>query len=365
MLAKSALPALDMYCRKANTRSLRKLAYSLGAGLGTNKTSLRSNIMNQAISLNELRQRQLDQGKISVTSIDLGISNFAYAKFEMTLGEELPKLLEWNKFQLEEEFLKSKFKERMSLHPTDTSEVVYNLCEYLTARKKLPDMFTIERQRSRSMSSRSILEPILKVNILEQILFSNLLNKSRYSQKGALNYMVASSDPQRMTSYWNSVMPLKDSIKRSYSKAEEEETKTNGLSNRISKTTKIVTVKKILEGALGIGDYKYISLSPDWSKRLESFIPGNPKFKLYDCAPLGPTSGMKKDDDLADSFLHGLAWIEWLKFYGQIREIVMRKEGKYDQTVLAAFNDTIKSNKLDVNNLNDAQTTIHHKRISS
>lgn len=348
-LPKSALAALDLYCRKASARTLKRLAFSLGAALGVNKSSLRNNILTQAHALEELSKIKLAKGKVCITSIDLGISNFAYAKFELSSTNDLPKLMDWNKFHLEEQFLQP-YGEKMSLHPTDTSQVVYDLCEFLTSQADLPDMFTIERQRARSMSSRAILEPILKVNILEQILFSNLINKTKCHVPNKLDYMVVSSDPQRMTSFWTSFAPIIGVTEQPNQKDSKDMNPKNS-SNRLSKSIKIDTVKHILQGAVGIGDNKMIQLLGDWEARLGSFIPGNPKFKITDCVPLGPTAGVRKDDDLADSFLHGLAWMEWFKFYEQIRKILLKESGKYDQGVLEDFNKHIKNNKFDFPNL--------------
>ncbi|QLQ80629.1 hypothetical protein HG537_0D06300 [Torulaspora globosa] len=345
LLERNALDALDLYCRKANARTLKRLALFLGAAQGTNKTIMRENIQFQARCLEELRKRKQENNVISVLAIDAGIANFAFARFSWASDQRLPLLLDWNKIQLKEKFLPEN-RYSMTLSPRDTSDVVYNLTEYLTSELPVPDMFTIERQRARSMSSKSILEPILKVNILEQVLFSNLENKMRFNHGSSkLNYMVESSDPHRMTSYWCSLTPTKKALSKNFPE-DSEESKLKITSNRLSKSIKINLVKRLLEGALGLTDEKVIDLTPEWSQRLKSHIPRNPKFKLWDCAGLGPKAGARKDDDLADAFLHGLAWIEWLRAYEEVREIVLKEKGKYDQDVLADFNDYCKNKKL-------------------
>lgn len=345
LLERNALDALDFYCRKANVRTLKRLALALGAAQGPNKTSIREKILFQAKVLEELRKRKEQHKTVSILSIDVGIANFAYARFSWSRNQELPVLEDWNKLQLNEKFLPTSH-QSLGLHPVETSEVTYRLTEFLTSELPVPDVYTIERQRARSMSSRTILEPILKVNILEQVLFSNLKNKIRFDNGSAqLNYMVQSSDPQRMTSYWCSLTPTRQALNKNFSQDSEEATLKMS-SNRLSKTIKINLVKRMLEGALRSTDEKMISLTPDWSQRLKSHIFGKKRFKLWDCAGLGPAAGAKKDDDLADSFLHGLAWMEWLRTYEEVRAIVKRDQGKWDEKVLADFNNYCKDKKL-------------------
>lgn len=345
LLEKNALDALDLYCRKANARTLKRLALFIGAAQGTNKSTMRESIMFQAGFLEELRKRKQENNVVSILAIDAGIANFAFARFSWASDQKLPLLLDWNKIQLQEKFLpENRF--TMTLRPRDTSDVIYNLTEYLTTELPVPDAFTIERQRARSMSSKTILEPILKVNVLEQVLFSNLENKIRFNQGPAkLNYMVASSDPQRMTSYWCSLTPTRKALTQNFPE-DSEESKLKITSNRLSKSIKINLVKRLLEGAIGVTDEKLVALTPEWTKRLKYHILRDRKFKLWDCAGLGPKAGAKKDDDLADAFLHGLAWMEWLRAYEELREIVLKEKGRYDQNVLADFNDYCKNKKI-------------------
>lgn len=351
-LIRNGLAALDLYCRKTDGRNLKRLASFLGSALGTNKSHQREKILNQAKMLEELRKKRLNNGTISILSIDAGISNFAFTRFSWALDQEMPMLLDWKKIQLKDKFLGPTHKE-MSLHPEDTSHVVYGLTEYLTSELPLPDLFTIERQRARSMSSRTVLEPILKVNILEQVLFSNLRNKARAQSPAEPKYLVTSSDPQRMTSYWCSLTPTKKVLDKNFPKGSEEaELKMS--SNRLSKSIKIELVKRLLEGALGFEQHKLVNVTPDWEQSLRKHITGNHKFKLWDCADLGSDAGVKKDDDLADSFLHGLAWMEWLRAYEEVYKIVMKEEGRYDANVLADFNNYCRDKKLVLKNLQEA-----------
>lgn len=345
VLKRCPLEALDLYCRKANGQTLKRLALALGAAQGTNKSTIRENILSQAAPLEELRKRKEQNNAVSILAIDAGIANFAFARFSWAKNQHLPQLLDWNKIQLKDKFLPHR--KYMSLSPSDTSEVVYGLTEYLTTELPVPDAFAIERQRARSMSSRTVLEPILRVNILEQVLYSNLKNKIKFNEGSKLNYMVASSDPQRMTSYWCSLTPTRKVLGKNFPDGSEE-AKLKIKSNRLSKSIKINLVKRILEGALGLSQEKIVGLTPDWRQRLKGVISDNCKFKLWDCAGLGPDAGTKKDDDLADSFLHGLAWMEWLRAYEELYSILMKEEGKFDQDVLKEFNSYCKTKKLEL-----------------
>lgn len=342
-VTRGGVGALDLYCRKASAKSLKRLALSLGAGLGTNKTQIREHIVNHVTALEDLRRRRQDNRALSIVSIDAGVSNFALARFSWSFDQELPSLIDWKKIELNQKFMGPE-RVNMSLHPEDTSEVVYGLTQYLTSELPVPDIYTIERQRARSMSSRAVLEPILKVNILEQLLFSNLRNKVRFTPSSKLNYLVLSSDPQRMTSYWCDLTPTRKVLGKTFPKGSEE-AQMKISSNRLSKSIKINLVKRILKSALYDEPGKLISLGPGWNQKLKEVIRGDHKFKLWDCAELGPDAGAKKDDDLADSFLHGLAWMEWLRAYEEVYAIVMKEQGKFDPAVLADFNNYCKDKK--------------------
>ncbi|AQZ11121.1 MRS1 (YIR021W) and CCE1 (YKL011C) [Zygosaccharomyces parabailii] len=337
---RSAIEALDLYCRKANGRTLKTLGVCIGANLGHNKTEARERIVHQAKYLEILSSCKSNNGVTTLTAIDTGVSNFAYSTFKWYKKDELPTLVDWNKIDLRQKFLPSG-DGKMSIDPRDTFLVGHKLTEMFTAILPIPDMFTIERQRIRSQSSKTVLETVFMSNIMEQILYSNLKNKQIYYETN-LKYVVNSSSPQRMVQYWCALRSLK-SLLQEY----KDSNSTSGgappieSGNQCNKTTKVIRinlVRKLLRGSLGLDDYKKCLLTPDWKTKIARQVQAKKKFKLFDCIETGPATGTRKDDDLADSFLHGLAWMQWLKTYEEITEITSANGGSFHQSVLSSFN---------------------------
>ncbi|CAI4034748.1 hypothetical protein SMKI_11G1980 [Saccharomyces mikatae IFO 1815] len=310
------LQLVDSCCQNAKSGQLKSLSFVIGAANGTTKEIKRTYIQEQCKFLEELRQQKIRQGGINILSMDAGVSNFAFSKMQLLNDNPLPKLLDWQKLNLEEKFFQNL--KKLSLNPAETSQLVFDLTEYLFESAPIPDMFTIERQRARTMSSRHILEPILKVNILEQILFSNLENKVKYTnriQNGSkLRYIVRSSDPHRMTSYW--------CFPREETPVGSKKLK----SNKHSKDLRIKLVKKIVSSSIlnkGSKDpTELVEFTEIWEKRIRNALAKKKSFKLCDILEFLDNSGVKKDDDLADSFLHSLSWIEWIKNYENIAELL-------------------------------------------
>ncbi|CCH59906.1 hypothetical protein TBLA_0C00910 [Henningerozyma blattae CBS 6284] len=394
--------ALELYCKKANAKTLRKLALSIGAKQGNCKTQCTKLILRQGGILERLRNIKERKGSVSIIAIDTGISNFSFTKFELEhkrptysdrglininynpqnaieydrTAEELPLLLEWKKFHIAQAF-GGIMDKHFSPTPEIMSQLAYNITEYIKNEIKGADLYILERQRLRTMSSKSVLEPVIKSNILEHIIYSNLKNKPFSTQdlwKCNLEIEnhhddeshVISSDPQRMVSYWcdyTYLAPLKNvvnSVKSSVDMASIIPPKNIKVSNpKVSKTIRIELVKRILQTAMKakslgkIGNDSLseterrcnpllVQLNDEWYNRIQPVIKENKKYKLYDCIKIDRPAGVRKDDDLADSFLHGLAWMQWLKTYEEVQDIIYRDLGRYDQTILADFNSYVK-----------------------
>ncbi|CCC71647.1 hypothetical protein NCAS_0H03370 [Naumovozyma castellii] len=317
------LSLLNGYCNNVTAKTLKDLSLIIGSPIGITKLNRRTNIMEQCKHLEQLRLKRLHQGTLVINSIDTGISNFAISKFKWDLMSPWPTLLSWEKIQLERKFLPELEIESSSLEPNDFSLMTYRLVEYLLDEKdnvSKPDLFTIERQRTRTMSSRFVLDPIIRCNILENVLYSTLENRIRYNNMGKHEYSVLSSNPQRMTSFWCPTDNDKNKKKNS---------------NKYSKDFKIKLVKEIIrnscmDNANDLGR-PFIGIPQDWKIDLVKLLnsSASAKFKLFNCLrnhenDTSNISGVKKDDDLADSFLHGLSWMEWLRNYIEIYNLLSR-----------------------------------------
>ena len=144
--SRTAVEAIDLYCRKSNGRALKRLGSCMGANIGKNKSEGRTSIVDQAEKLEKLRLRKLQDGETSITAIDAGVSNFAYSVFKWYKGDELPTLVDWNKINLCQRFL-GKHRLKMSLDPMDTWKVGHGLLDMLTSELAISDLYVLEKQR--------------------------------------------------------------------------------------------------------------------------------------------------------------------------------------------------------------------------
>ena len=77
------LQLVDSYCQNAKAGQLKSFSFLIGAANGTTKELRRTNIQKQCEFLEQLRQQKTKQGRISILSMDAGVSNFAFSKFQL------------------------------------------------------------------------------------------------------------------------------------------------------------------------------------------------------------------------------------------------------------------------------------------
>lgn len=343
---RNVIAAVDLYCRKTNGRAIKRLGSCVGANIGKSKADIRKSVLEQAEKLEKMRECRVQNGEASVTAIDMGVANFAYSVFKWCKTDEVPTLVDWNKINLCEKFL-GKHRIKMAMDPRDTWQVGYGLSNMFTNQMPISDLYIIEKQRTRSMSSKNVLDSILLSNVVEHILFSNLRNKQLFGNTNT-DYVVGSSSPQKMTKYWCDLISLRTLYLRYAQKAGLKIQKDLPISDqdtplktKISKNIRINLVRTILKNAIIPQGYKQCNLSLPWKSKVERQLESKEKFKLLDCieSESEAETGTRKDDDLADSFLHGLTWMRWLKTYEDVVAIVMKNDGSYDQDVLKDFNE--------------------------
>ncbi|CEP62184.1 cruciform cutting endonuclease LALA0_S04e09736g [Lachancea lanzarotensis] len=322
----TVLDGVDHFCRKSDNKTLKKLAVSIGSQLGTTKSSMRYNILHQCELLQQLAEVRKTRGKLEITAIDIGLENFAYSRLSWNGVGKLPELKEWNKIRLtglekEPETVKTLFT------PKFLTEIGQNLTNILT--QAAPDFFVIERQRTRTLGSAAVPDPILKANALEHVLFMGLKSKNFYVN--GLEYLVESSDPRRMTDYWCQLIPI-HSLAKPNNGLETTSTAPKLKSSTFSKILKIALVRSMLQQQ---GSDKFTISSRLW-ERFAEYKPRK-KYDLFEALQLGETAGAPKQDDLADCLLHGLAWLEWLRNYEELASLVITSER--GPTGLEAFNE--------------------------
>ncbi|SCU94434.1 LAFA_0F21814g1_1 [Lachancea sp. 'fantastica'] len=307
----AVLDGVDYFCRKSDSKTLKQLAISIGSQVGTTKTSIRHNILNQCELLQQLADVRKSRGSLDITAIDIGLENFAYTRLSWNAGKELPELKEWNKIRLSSldessDIVKTPFT------PKFLTGIGLNLTDILT--KRAPDFFAIERQRTRTLGSAAVPDPIIKANALEHVLFMSLKSKNFYT--GGLDYLVESSDPRRMTDYWCQLIPV-DDLMKSKNGLKSMEGTSKSKSSTFTKIIKIALVRSMIEQQ----SPEKFTVSAPLQKRLENYKPQK-KYDLFEALQLGPMAGTPKQDDLADCMLHGLAWLEWLKTYEDLASVI-------------------------------------------
>ncbi|ODV59619.1 cruciform cutting endonuclease [Ascoidea rubescens DSM 1968] len=322
---------------------------------------------------------------LDIVSIDLGIKNFSYCKFTYKLNEK-PEIYEWNKLNVlslgdsllndlksssandSQDGINTEVIETVKLNdifnPINISNIVYTLVEKLIIGNDKPDVILIERQRTRTLNSKAVLEWTLRVNMLESMLYSTLMTRSRLllsinkdkklGVTGNQGLNVLSVFPKDLDKYWlnyknhcvsqllgqddndgNTQNLKKSKILRlslihGWFQKFMNNTDINNInvpfkfSNSIMKNmNEIIALNKQYEDKkkYSISNYIYQFnniVSTKQKFEIENFLEkiddsdsisnSNSDLKLKLKSKLKET---KKGDDLCDSFLYGLSWIDY------------------------------------------------------
>ncbi|CAR21834.1 cruciform cutting endonuclease [Lachancea thermotolerans CBS 6340] len=317
-VGRSTLEALDWCCHKSDAKTLKKLAFSVGSRVGTTKAIITENILDQCGILNQLAAMRTQRGNLSITAVDLGLENFAYSRFSWAASDNIPRLVKWDKIRLDGAFIDLKM-QKLQLAPKHMALLGQKLTEVLMLDPT--DVFVIERQRTRTLGSANVPDPILKVNALEYTLFAFLRSKALYSRPAEspgqrLDYIVESSDPKKMTEYWCNSIPTNALLDSTFG-AGSPKAKLKARSSALTKMLKIALTKSMLMERTN----PKFEVPEIINKNLGS-LPLAKKFSLFDLLGLGEAAGKSKEDDLADSLLHGLAWLQWTKTFEELKNTI-------------------------------------------
>jgi cruciform cutting endonuclease 1 len=244
-----------------------------------------------------------------ILSIDMGIRNLAYCILEKPhakKGEEkrVPIIQAWHRLAvssapkilpLDEKAKKQKKEvEKESFTPATLSQTAYTLL-----RKRLlvlnPTHVLIERQRFRSMGSKHILEWTIRVNMFESILYGVLCT---LREEGVWKGSVEAIAPGKVGPFWVGEDVDVDA------QGKLRKSKSAKIQN---KGAKIDLVKRWLEGGvtLELGNSEVEGMARAYKEKWERSV-GRGKVVMS-----GNGERMGKLDDLADSLLQGMAWIQW------------------------------------------------------
>lgn len=316
------LNTIEQLCNQLNTTTLTKFAFLIGAKQGTKKLIRINNIIHQ---FNKLAQHNHDTSPTIITSIDTGIVNCSITSL-LYQNKQL-QLLYWDKINLEQRFNDGL---PMVMNPEDTSRIINLFIRDLLRNPIInrTKIFTIEKQRTRTLSSSIVTDPILKLNLVEHLIYDKLSTQ--------FNKCIESSDPARMTKF---MIPTTISADKS----------TN------SKRLRIDLVKSMIFQRVP----SLITLDTTYESKLIEYNNTKPQRRrtrsdsIFDMLQLHePMNGVRKDDDLTDSLLHAISWTQWFNTYNELNQLFHRSgmpssslctyiDTKYDQwqhLLIRAFN---------------------------
>lgn len=256
----------------------------------------------------------LQKPSLSILSVDMGVRNLSVCQLEFMKSSQSVKVLDWSRLDIERDFRPTSWPASVSsFDPDRLAQIAFGLVRSKFTYPNsniLPDVILIERQRFRSTSSTSILEWTIRVNMLENMLHAALYAVSQQSENG--NSWICSINPKRVISYWKQEVDLE---------------RLGGLVNNSSSKDK--------------GRYKETKeLKTHMASALLRESTSSLAFNaMSSLARDQVLSGKGKNDDLADSFLQGHAWIRWQQNRQSLQEILVSKKATSDlsQIILESF----------------------------
>lgn len=251
-----------------------------------------------AIALN-LKPGFLGDKQLELVAIDVGLVNFSFAKLSLPRGiYSTPVLKQWYKMDLfawcgiPREF-----------HPSSFAKLVNKVVFDLVYASSAPDLVLVERQRFRTMGNKNVFEHILRTNVLESMLYSSLetlqqVDPGQYSAK------LIPSSPQTMVNYW---APPK--TEAAVTAKQSKETRMKLVDYWLKQALLGLPSKFELSDFSSFETSELLKAKSD-SRRLHDFMQifnEHSSHKLH----VSESNAKAKGDDLADSLLYGLSWIDY------------------------------------------------------
>lgn len=299
-----------------NANDLKQLALMLGANQTGTKMVLKAGISEQVNNLKILSELKNSNEGLRLMAIDLGISNFAFTTFHWSKNVPRPVLKDMHKIKLAGNFINlDEGIKTKTLDPRSMAELGRNLCKFLLGFET--NAFLIEQQRSRSASSSSILENVLRVIILEYILYSNLMNEKIQKSK---KLEIFPSSPKRMVNFSCSL--IADTFLLQETSTSKKGTKLKPNSNLLSKKLRIKLCQNIIFDLIHSKDerkFHKFDLEPTFLEKCLAYAGDKNAINFFELANgfdhNNNSNQANKNDDLCDSLLHGFVWLEWLNNY--------------------------------------------------
>lgn len=258
-----------------------------------------------------------------ILSIDMGIRNLAYCVLDVPTGSSLPNLVAWKRIAVSSAPVPSNDKsepaskvEKESFEPPVLSAAAFKLLRK-TLLPHNPTHILIERQRFRSMGSPKILEWTVRVNMLESMIYAILLT---LREEGAWNGTVVPIAPGKVGPFWlegeAATTALEEAEVGESGPTTVAKTKTKARNAKLAKALNKGAKIDLVRNWLAIGDRVGVD-SSDVETLVKAYLdkwdkkPGGVKGKRLAKDAVATIERMGKLDDLADSLLQGMAFIQW------------------------------------------------------
>jgi len=303
---------------------LKKLAFLCGISTSGTKASLCTRLADEVVQvLPTVPNHGSTTRSHRILSIDMGIRNLAYCILDKpSEPSSIPSIRGWRRMAVSSAANTAETSSpppaKESFDPPVLAAAAYNLLRHTLLPYK-PDYVLIERQRFRSHGSPHILEWTVRVNMLESMLHAILhaLNAEKVWQGQVISIL-----PGKVGPFW--IEPVEEAIGIAPA-LEQTDTAPDLTISRLKKSRKTKNSKLLNKGAkidlvkqwLETGEM--ISLgAPEVETTAQGYLerwhrlPGSKKPKAAE--KLGKSEVVEeigKLDDLADSLLQGMAWIQW------------------------------------------------------
>lgn len=299
---------------------LHRLATAVGAPCSGTKVARIEGIRHAISSVVAGGKDPKKPPNLSLLSIDMGIRNLAFAHITApiqidsssigSLRYDTPTLQAWHRVAVSspladvngrtppvvshgadpggpEATTRKLADGKETFEPIDYARHAYNLIKYMLQTYQ-PNQILIERQRFRSGGQSAVQEWTIRVGVFEGMLYSVLRT---LVEERKVQLSVEPMLPLRVNRYW---LEGREKLMPSTGKT---------LTGRHVKRAKIDLVGEILDGkrsSLAIAE-DLMPFAGDFVSTWKNGGKGKPAASVH----------MSKLDDLADSLLQGLAWIDW------------------------------------------------------
>ncbi|KAK9377708.1 mitochondrial resolvase Ydc2 [Lipomyces chichibuensis] len=308
--------------QKLSVESLKSLSRLCGLSSSHTKRELISNL-NQAILRYSSSPSTLSNFSVSnhrVLSVDMGLRNLSYSVLDLPDLEQAPTLSAWSLTSILPHT-------PLALTQPDFSPAVAAQLAYKTFVEDIlprfnPDTILLERQRHRSAGGRNVLEWTLKVNMFESVLYGVL---TALINQGALKAQICEVLPSRTKGYW-----IRNAVLSTSSDGGESRRKPVKNRYALAKLVKVNLVKRWTEGVSfdNPAACKHVvftestipmalqfHLSSSRNSRLRKLQSGMDVDTTENADAVGRpregAAGKLKLDDLSDSLLQGVAFVQW------------------------------------------------------